>query len=1249
MELRLRPISIFIFLFFSSTLVAQYQGNAPFVHENGGLIINEISNGPTGITPNNRAEYIELLVIGAASDPTAPVNLEGWIIDDNNFPATNQGSAPGHSSFGSCFNAIPPGSIIVFYNGDERNLAIPADDPDDSNGDGVYIVSHLDPCVNTCNSIPIADGQLEGVSANPTFCPCTDPDVERDVWALGLANDNDMIQIRDRCEVVNHVVYWDAIQDLKIVDDIENSPVKVKIEGNQRQRVILLVNTMSNDWNDAANFDNPNVDDNGGSESPGAANSMQNQAFIDQLRAGTFAYDGIIFDCEDTDAGDLTVPNDAGTDLPIFITEGDDLGAFGTNYTAADENEPDALGFSFEYAYILTQNDPPNYTIVDFNTNGNFNFSNVPPGDYLVWGFSYIQTNGTINVGQYLANVVTTIQEILDYQECGFDANLENLTASGEPVNVIIEDRPCFTIEVDKTDNTCPNINEGSIEVTVRDALPPLTIDWDSNQFDGESEVNGLASGTYTFTVTDSDGCAIADTVLIGNLNDLPTIAVDWETEVCINSCSELQMGITGEAPYQIEYNLDLGGLNRDFSIATSSRDTSIQVCPQDFGIASGSIFSATFFRISDANCADTINQTFVTTVLSTTEFMLTQTLCSGEIIEVNNVIYNLTNPSGTEILQGASANGCDSIVMIDLTFVSPDTLFVERDICTNESLEFNNVTYDANNPNGIEVLPNGSAAGCDSVIVVNLNILQVAEGEVVQEICADESIVVNGITYDANNLVGQETLIGGAINGCDSIVNINLTVADALRGTFFKTLCTGESVVVNGTTYDQSNPIGTERIPQANGCDSLIEVTLTFEPTITASLIGNANVCDGEATTLTFNFNQVGNFDVRYFENDRLVELNDISDNFTLNVSPATNTIYRIESVSSEDWNCIEIGEQAQVMVSDLDVVLNVEGLSCPGTSDGKVGVVVTGGIEPISIEWNTGSASEELTNLGAGTYAVTVIDAANCLFEEQATLEEGTMLQFTASATSPTCLGDDNGSIIIDSIRGAQLPYNVTFQGKTSTFTTSPISFRNLKEGIYEVLIEDGKGCDAMQELEVLAPTPLSLELGANIEIDLGDSVNLVAVTSGNIETIEWLPPEMLTTPDSLSSFTKPSENTVYQLSLTDENGCTISDRITVFVIDDQKIYLPNAFSPNGDNVNDFFTVFPDSKVEAIPRIQIYDRWGNLLFDRTNPAIGKESDGWDGRVNGDRAPSGNYVYRVEIQYVSGETEVLIGTVSLL
>ncbi|MEM9850164.1 MAG: gliding motility-associated C-terminal domain-containing protein, partial [Bacteroidota bacterium] len=106
---------------------------------------------------------------------------------------------------------------------------------------------------------------------------------------------------------------------------------------------------------------------------------------------------------------------------------------------------------------------------------------------------------------------------------------------------------------------------------------------------------------------------------------------------------------------------------------------------------------------------------------------------------------------------------------------------------------------------------------------------------------------------------------------------------------------------------------------------------------------------------------------------------------------------------------------------------------------------------------------------------------------------------------------------------------------------------------------------------------------------------------------------------------------------------------DQITVFVIDERSIFIPNVFSPNGDNRNDFFAVYPDSKVAAIRKMQIFDRWGDMVFERNNLTIGREDEGWNGRINNEPAPSATYVYRVEVEYLGGEVEVLVGTVSLL
>lgn len=125
-----------------------------------GMIINEFSNGASG-----EQEYFEFVVVGATADPTTPVDLSGFVIDDNNGSfegaVSGVGIANGHFRIkAGCYTAVPPGSIIVLYNANDRNALIPADDPTDANGDGVYIIPHTNSCIEVCATFP---------SASPTF------------------------------------------------------------------------------------------------------------------------------------------------------------------------------------------------------------------------------------------------------------------------------------------------------------------------------------------------------------------------------------------------------------------------------------------------------------------------------------------------------------------------------------------------------------------------------------------------------------------------------------------------------------------------------------------------------------------------------------------------------------------------------------------------------------------------------------------------------------------------------------------------------------------------------------------------------------------------------------------------------------------------------------------------------------------------------------------------------------------------
>ncbi|MBK8151954.1 MAG: hypothetical protein IPK61_02030 [Saprospiraceae bacterium] len=117
--------------------------------DGGGIIVNEFSQGQSG----NR-EWVELLVVGQSC---STVNLNGWILNDNDLSCGSAGIAPGYIWFDSSrpgctcdFSAVPVGSRIIIYNEEEKETCLPADDPCDSNGDKVYILPANHPCLATC-------------------------------------------------------------------------------------------------------------------------------------------------------------------------------------------------------------------------------------------------------------------------------------------------------------------------------------------------------------------------------------------------------------------------------------------------------------------------------------------------------------------------------------------------------------------------------------------------------------------------------------------------------------------------------------------------------------------------------------------------------------------------------------------------------------------------------------------------------------------------------------------------------------------------------------------------------------------------------------------------------------------------------------------------------------------------------------------------------------------------------------------
>jgi len=113
--------------------------------------------------------------------------------------------------------------------------------------------------------------------------------------------------------------------------------------------------------------------------------------------------------------------------------------------------------------------------------------------------------------------------------------------------------------------------------------------------------------------------------------------------------------------------------------------------------------------------------------------------------------------------------------------------------------------------------------------------------------------------------------------------------------------------------------------------------------------------------------------------------------------------------------------------------------------------------------------------------------------------------------------------------------------------------------------------------------------------------------------------------------------------------KDGCSTEAYITVIVIKDKRIFAPNVFSPNGDHINDAFTIFGTSSLKSIKRLQIYDRWGGLVFDKKDLVPSDPYSGWDGTIQSQLALPGVYVWYAEGLFLDDEVVKAHGDLTLV
>ncbi len=251
---------------------------------------------------------------------------------------------------------------------------------------------------------------------------------------------------------------------------------------------------------------------------------------------------------------------------------------------------------------------------------------------------------------------------------------------------------------------------------------------------------------------------------------------------------------------------------------------------------------------------------------------------------------------------------------------------------------------------------------------------------------------------------------------------------------------------------------------------------------------------------------------------------------------------------------------------------------------------------------------------------------------------------------STRSGCEGREDGRINVEA-EGGMPPFSFYWP---EILRTGPVVDRLIPGLSYFLEFRDGQGCrlDTLIELGPSDPLPVISFLNpGTIQLNEGSSFLVNAQVNGGSGNFSyyWSPEAGLSCSDCLRPQVTPSKSTTFVLTVTDENGCMAMDSLFIEVVKNREVFAPNIFSPNGDGINDYFYLMAGSASARIKSMRVFDRWGNLVFEKNEMMPNSAQEAWDGRYRGEELPAGIYVYVVEMAFEENEMISITGDVMLV
>lgn len=698
-------------------------------------------------------------------------------------------------------------------------------------------------------------------------------------------------------------------------------------------------------------------------------------------------------------------------------------------------------------------------------------------------------------------------------------------------------------------------------------------------------------AGTYADTFTTVSGC---DSLVITQLI-LSPFDTTW---IFATSCNPADTGATA-------ITISMGGCD-------STVITQVTLLPTD----------TTIVTIFSCNPADTSH----TSLLFTNRFGCDSLVYTNILLsptDTTNIFQSTCDPAQVGVTEQALTNiyGCDSLVVTTVSYLQSDTTLINVRTC-----------FIADTGTTSTLLINSK--GCDSLVVVMT------------------AYAGSDTTYlSSTTCVPQDsgTAIYTLLNqfGCDSILAVHTILLPTDTTYLSATTC---EPLDTGTTNLLLNNVF--------GCDSLIVLHTILDPAnlcdIEANLTVTQPLCYGDAglvnVTATIGLSP---FSV-IWENTSTI----VKDSAIIIISPgnvmislSTPGTYSFEIRSANGLSLLDtvsIDDIAPLVVTaTTQIDMFGYSITCAGDATGTASAVLDSpGTPPYAYAWSDNSGVPQLNGLTAGIYSVTVTDSHGCTSTSSVTLTEPLPMQYQITTEDILCFGQQNGDVIISNTTGGVQPWSTSLN---SGPFQNILAYTDLSAGNHDLVIKDRNGCTFNEQFAINEPDDWSIDLGPDTLIAYGTAYPL-AVTihgqpTGTLQAV-WSDGQC---DDCLSRTIVPGAVSKYTVTVTDENGCTHTDDLHIAVFIDRDLYVPNIFSPNGDQINDYFTITSGTGLKEIEELTIFDRWGNLVYQQFHFQADDQTASWDGSMNGKILNPGVYVYKLKVIYIDDRQEMRYGDITLI